>query len=80
MSQETEDALEAALKAHYSQETNGGLLTDWSLVMYGVGMVTDRPAEYIFGNSHTPVHALMGLAEMNHEYQSGRQYGVDEDE
>lgn len=72
MSEETEHEVEKAIKAHYSDETGGGILTDWSLVMTGIGMDSERPAEYVFGYSATPVHSLIGLADMNYEHQKDR--------
>lgn len=74
MSQETADALEAAMKAHYSDETGGGVLVDWTLGMFGMGMNSDKPAEYIFGNSASPIHSLKGLADFNLKFQEDRYY------
>lgn len=72
MSEETGDDVEKAIKAHYSSETGGGMLTDWTLAMTGIGMSSERPAEYVFGSSATPVHSLIGLAYMNYDYQKDR--------
>lgn len=77
MSDETKNVLEDAIKDHFASETGGGLLLDY--VLFSAGPAHDSDViDYVFEESHSSPHAIMGLARMGVREIEG--YGENSDE
>ncbi|SNR33049.1 hypothetical protein [Blastococcus mobilis] len=61
MSQETTDALEAAVRAHVADEGEGAYLTDWVLIAAGAMPEDPHSTTYITESSDGPIHHRTGL-------------------
>lgn len=71
MSTETKAALDAALTTHIADESEGDILTDWSMVcaltsMENIGTGTTR--YFIEGNTGQPAHVTIGLLRYGSEH------------
>jgi len=64
MSRETKLALDEALRVHIASETDGDILTEYSLVTASISMDdigTGRVTYYLEGPDHQPAHVSTGL-------------------
>lgn len=77
MSDKTREALEDAMKAHFTDETGGGYLLDW--IWFSAGPAHDSDLiDYVFGESESAFHSLTGLARMGLRHLEGHQEVDDE--
>lgn len=64
MSDETYEALEAAIRAHVAEETNGGYLTAWTLAAAAASVTDSGETHYSYANHDGAPHEWLGLQSM----------------
>lgn len=79
MSDKTKEALEQAVRDHFTDTGDGAFLTDYILVMAGVDAKHAKRSGYVYESSESPVHSLYGLAIMASDFFGGDDID-DEDE
>lgn len=79
MSDQTKRALETALAAHITDVTEGGILTDWTLIAATTSVEdigTGATSYFCEGNEGQPVHVTIGPLQYGRETTT---WGDDDD-
>lgn len=77
---EVRQALIVALQNYFTEESEGGLLTDYVVAMAGVAMTETRSTHYGFVTSDSPIHSIVGMVEMARDHVSDYLYEDEEDD
>lgn len=64
MSQQTRDALEAAVREHVAEETGGGYTTAFHVVAHATPPTDPDGSHYVYATSDDPPHVWIGLLAM----------------
>jgi hypothetical protein len=71
MSEKTKEDLDNAVQAHFADEMDGDLLTDYVITMTGISAAEDRTHGYLHAcSSHCAAHVAYGLAGMSLDFFS----------
>jgi hypothetical protein len=80
MSEKTKEALDNAVQAHFVDEMEGDLLTDYIITMTGISATEDRTHGYLHAcSARCAAHVAYGLAGMSMDFFSDLP-GDDDDE
>lgn len=66
MSDQTYEAVEAALRAHVADETDGGYLAAWTIAAAAVSVADSTETHYVYANHDGAPHEWLGLQAMAH--------------
>lgn len=77
---EERKALTKALEDYFRMWSEGGLMTDYLVTIAGVALSEEHATQYAFTTSNSPLHSIIGLAELAKDRVAEWMYEDEDDE